>query len=288
MNSGVRARCWGLLMCSLACGGLTGAAVAQSPAGAQSLLDDRWVFNLGAFVFGTEVKGRLDGQSLSNPEIDFDKAFGKASDATRVRGDALWRITPEHHLQFMYFNNSTTRSRVLEEDLHWGSYTFHSGSRADFSHKFQALDLSYEYALVRRPNYEVAASAGVNYMDLTLQLSGTASVTDPQGNTTAATASTKSNSLPAPLPVLGLRAGWLPASDWYLVAQGQFFKAKVGRFDGYWSDLRIGATWMFQRRLGVGLGYDRFLTNLDVSKSDFDGRLKLGYSGLRLYLVGTI
>jgi hypothetical protein len=44
---------------------------------------------------------------------------------------------------------------------------------------------------------------------------------------------------------------------------------------------------MYHRNYGIGLGYDRFLTNLDVSKDDFDGRLKLGYSGLQAYLTGT-
>jgi hypothetical protein len=264
-----------------------GATWAQSTAGAAGLLNDQWVVNLGAFVFGTEVKARLDGQSLSNPEIDFDKTFGKANDATRVRGDLLWRITPEHRLRAMYFNNSVARSRVLEEDVRWGDYTFNSGSRAEFRHKLQVLDLSYEYAFLRRPTYEVAASAGVHYMDMTLQLSGTASITDAEGNTTTSSATTKSSSLPAPLPVLGLRVGWVAAPDWYIVAEGQFFKSKIGSYDGYWSDMRVGATWMYHRNYGIGLGYDRFLTNLDVSKDDFDGRLKLGYSGLQAYLTGT-
>lgn len=287
MRSGVVsgwARC---LLCSLVVVGLVCPAAAQSSAGARGLLDDPWVLNLGAFVFGTELRGRLDGQAPGNPEIDFDKSFGKANGSTRVRGDALWRITPEHHLRFMFFNNSVTQSRVLGEDILWGDYTFRSGSQADFKHEIQVLDLSYEYAFARGPSYEVAASVGVHYMDMTLRLSGSASITDPQGNTSTASASTQSNSLPAPLPVLGLRAGWVAAPDWYIEAEGQFFKTRVGTYDGYWSDLRIGATWMFHRHLGIGLGYDRFLTNLDVSKADFTGRLKLGYSGLQLYMTGT-
>jgi hypothetical protein len=44
---------------------------------------------------------------------------------------------------------------------------------------------------------------------------------------------------------------------------------------------------MFHRNYGVGLGYDRFATRVDVSKNDFDGRLKTSYSGLQAYLTGT-
>jgi len=276
-----------LLLCGLLGAGVSGSALAQSASGAQGLLDNKWVFNLGVFVFNSALQASLNGQSVDNPEIDFDDTFGKARDANRVRGDVLWRITPAHHLRFMYFDNTNTRTRVLEEDIAWGDYTFLSGSSARFRQKLQVFELGYEYAFMRSPTYEVAAAIGVHYSELKLELSGTANITDSEGNTTKATASTKSDSLPAPLPVIGLRAGWVVAPDWYVDASAQFFRVKAGAYDGNWSDLRVGATWMFHRNYGVGLGYDRFATRVDVSKDDFDGKLKTSYSGLQAYLTGT-
>ena len=278
-----------LLLCSLLAAGAAGSALAQSSSGAQGMLDDRWVLNAGAFVFGSSLKANLNGQSSTNPEVNFDDTFGKADDATRVRADLLWRITPKHHLRFMYFDNSVTRSKELAEDVLWGDYTFGKGSRADLKTDFKVYELAYEYAFMRSPTYELAGTVGVHYMDLAVQLSGTAILTGPgcAAPPCTATATTKSSSLPAPLPVIGLRGGWVVAPDWYIDAQGQFFKIKVGEYDGYWSDLRVGATWMFSRHFGLGLGYNRFLTNVDVSKTDFNGRLKFGYSGLQAYLTGT-
>ena len=88
--------------------------------------------------------------------------------------------------------------------------------------------------------------------------------------------------------MIGLRAGWVVAPDWYVDASAQFFKIKAGDYDGNWSDLRVNATWMFHRNYGVGLGYDRFATQeYNVSKDNFDGRLKLGYSGAQIYLTGS-
>jgi hypothetical protein len=287
MTSPRAVRFTSLLLQSLIGLGLAGSALAQSSSGAQGLLDDKWVLNLGAFMFGTSVKAGLDGQSSSNPAIDFDDTFGKANDATRVRADVLWRITPVHRMRFMYFDNSVTRTRVLAEDLKWGDYTFGAGSHAELKNSFKTYELAYEYAFVRQPTYEVAASAGLHLMDFKIQLSGTATVTDGQGHTSEASASTKASSLPAPLPVVGLRAGWVVAPNWYIDAQGQFFKIKVGDYDGRWSDLRVGATWMFHRNYGLGLGYNRFTSKLDVNKSDFNGRLDLGYSGVQAFLTGT-
>jgi hypothetical protein len=274
---------------ALACG--AGSASAQSvappPSGGQALLDNSWVMNLGAFIVNSDLTASLNGQSVTNPDVDFDQRFGRGSDATRVRGDVLWRITPTQHMRFMYFNNSTTRSRVQDDPLKWGDYTFNAGSRVDMKYKFQVTELAYEYAFVRQPTYEWAASLGVHYSKTTLELSGAASITDPNGNTSTVSSATKSNSVPAPLPVIGLRVGWAFAPQWYLDGQVQFFKVNYQDYDGNWSDFRVGTTWMFSKNFGVGLGYDRFSTKVGVSRSSFDGKLNATYSGLQLYLTGT-
>jgi hypothetical protein len=289
MSTGISTRLGSLMLCSLLGAGMAGPASAQSTGHADGLLNNSWVFNLGAFVFQTSVKAQLNGVSSENPEIDFDETFGNAEDASRFRADALWRITPAHHLRLMYFDNSSSRSRVLDEDVQWGDYTFLAGSRADLGHDYKVLAASYEYAFMRRPSYELAASLGVHYSETSLNISGTANITGPECKTPpcTATAASKSSSLPAPLPMIGLRAGWVVAPNWYIDAQGQFFKVKFDEYDGSWSDIRVGATWMFHRNFGLGLGYNRFYTNLDATRNDFNGSVKLGYSGVQAYLTGT-
>jgi hypothetical protein len=265
--------------------GLAAPAAAQS--NAEGLLNNSWVFNLGGFIFQTGIKANLNGQSSQSPEIDFDETFGEADDATRGRLDARWRITPAHHLRFMYFDNADTRSSVLSEDVKWGDYTFLAGSSAEFRQEFKAYALAYEWAFMRSPTYEVAASLGVHYMDMQLALTGTVNGIDPDGNPVTGVSRTRTSDLPAPLPMIGLRAGWVVAPNWYVDAQAQFFKVKIDEYDGRWTDARVSATWMFHRNFGVGLGYNWFGTRLDVDKSDFNGRLKLSYSGLQAYLTGT-
>jgi hypothetical protein len=90
-----------------------------------------------------------------------------------------------------------------------------------------------------------------------------------------------------PLPVIGLRGGWIVAPRVYLDAQAQFFKAKVGDYDAQLTEFRAGATYMFTPNYGLGLGYNRFHTDVDVTKNDFNGRASFGYSGLQLFLTGA-
>jgi hypothetical protein len=77
-----------LTVVALLAAGWADPGLAQSSSPAQALLDDGFVVNIGAFLFQTDTKAQLNGQSVSNPEVDFDKSFGKPKDANRVRADA--------------------------------------------------------------------------------------------------------------------------------------------------------------------------------------------------------
>jgi hypothetical protein len=261
-------------------------APAEPTTPAQGLLDNRFVVEAGAFIVGTDMKVSLNGNAANDQVIDFNSNLNKPSDATRTRIDALWRITPTQHVRFLYFNNDITRTKTLAQDLSWGDYTFQSGSYLESQSKLTVYELAYEYAFMRKPDYEVAASAGVHYMDMSLQFSGTATYND--GTTTSSASFTsKTSNLPAPLPVIGVRGGWAIAPQWYLDAQAQYLQIQSQGYDGYWSDLRAGATWMFSKHFGVGMGYNAFSVNVKVNRPNFDGKLKMGYSGLQAFLTGT-
>lgn len=262
------------------------AAPACAQSNAQGLHDNSFVLNGGVFVFTADIKARLDGEFRNNQEIDFDESFGKADDSRRGRADLLWRINPKHHLRFLYFDNSNRRTKTIDEDLAWGDYVFQANAAVDVDTTFKVYALAYEYAFLRTPSYEVSASFGAHVTDLSLALSASGNVTGPGGQPVS-DAVTETGDLLAPLPMVGLRAGWVVLPNWYLDAQAQVFALSTNGWSGSWSDIRVGATWMFHKNFGIGLGWNRFANNVDVEKSSFKGSLKLRYSGVQAYLTGT-
>jgi len=272
-------------VCALLAAAFSNGAQAQGGP-AQTLLDGKVVGNLGAFFVGTDLKANLNGSTVNNPDVDFDKTFGDG-DSTRVRADLLWRVTPTHHFRFLYFDDSTSRRRVIDEDIVWGDNTFTAGGEVRSKNSFKIYELAYEYAFIRQPSFELNGTLGVHWMDLSIKLSGDAIITDENGNSTSVSGSSKTGSVSAPLPVLGVRAGWVVAPNVYLEAQGQYFKAKVNGYDGRVTDLRAGVTYMFTPNLGLGVGYNRFTTRVESDKEKFDGRLRFDYSGFQAYLTGA-
>ena len=238
------------------------------------------MFNLGGFFIQSDLRARLNGSSTTNPDVDFDETFGKADDSTRARADLIWRINPKHHITLMYFDARNSRSKVLDRQVNWGDNVYNIGANVTSENEFMVGALGYEYAFMRAPTYEVAASIGLHVTEFTLKLSGDATV-----NGVPTSKAVQSNSVTAPLPVIGLRGAWVVTPNILLEAQGQFFKIKVDEVDGNWTDFQAKATWMFNKNFGLGLGYDRYTNRVDVEKTNFNGNVKLGYSGLQLFGV---
>ncbi len=255
---------------------------------AQHLLHDKWVISAGTFILTSKLDGDLNGNANANGKhVDFDHDFGTGSSINVIRAGALWRFKPKHHLRLEYFHNRTTHTRTLDKDIAWGDYTFLANGQVSAKNEFSVYVVSYEYSLMRRPDYEIAASAGVNFIDQHLQISGNATLTQPDGTVQSASFQTKSSQLPAPLPVIGIRGDWAFAPNWQFDAAGQVFKVKIGDLDGNWWDLRAGVTWMYNRHVGLSAGYEKFITHVDVNKPNFNGSLNLGYSGLLFNVTGV-
>ena len=253
-----------------------------------NLLTDRFYGDFGTFIVSNNVKATLDGNAADSGEpIDFAHTFGGDGDYNRFRFDLMWRISPKHHVRFVYFQNNVTRTKTLDKDLSWGDYTFQTNANVTAENKLGVYELSYEYAFMRRPNFELAAGVGIHMLDMSFKLTGDATVTDGNGNVSAASYSTSNKNLPAPLPVIGVRALWAITPNIYIEPEFQVFKFKYDAFDGHWTDLRIAAKWMFSRHFGVGVGYDNFHVNVDVTKTAFNGNVTLGYSGLQAMIVGS-
>jgi hypothetical protein len=281
---------------ALAAGSLAALAVSAATAQAapaattaltptEQLLVDPFVLDVGGFVVSSNINGSLSGTAnTDNRNLNLDQTFGTNADTTRVRADFLWRITARQAVRFSYFNDNVSGTRTLDQDIPWGDYTFLAGAQATAQTKFNVYEATYEYAFLNERDYKLAVSGGLHVDDLTIKISGNASLTMPDGTVKNAGYSTNSSSLTAPLPVVGLSGEWAATSHLYVDGSAEIFGLRYQGIGGHWTLLWAGATWMFNHHFGVGVGYNRFQTNVDLSKGSFNGRLDFGYQGAVLYV----
>jgi hypothetical protein len=248
-----------------------------------SLLDDRFMISLGTFLLTQKTLVTINGTAgNSGTVIDTKKDLG-FKDADRFRLDATWRMAEKHKLRAMYFSVSQSSDHVLTRDITVGDTVFHTNVDVTAGQSVDVYELAYEYAFLRRDNYEITASAGVHAMDFGFSLKGVGTVNGVGGQTVH----TESRSVTAPLPVVGLRGLWALSPKWYIDAQAQYFQLKIDNVDGEVTDLRAGLTYMFSKHLGVGAGYNRFVTNVGVDRLLFNGDVKWHYSGAQIFVTGS-
>lgn len=240
-------------------------------------LESKFIVDAGWFFMSTDMRVRVDGETTSNvgSDVDYDDTFG-IGDFDRFRADGSWRIAPRHLVRAMYFQNNRRASRSLERDVSFGDETFPIGVTVNARSELTVAQLSYEYAFLRRDNYELAGGIGVHYLDMGLGLDATVAA---QGGT-ASRSLDESAATEAPLPVLGLRGLWRLPHNFYVSAQVQYFYVQFDPYSGSLIDLKASLVWQFSDHVGIGIAYNDFGFRFDIEdERDFDGRLRWDYGG---------
>jgi hypothetical protein len=261
----------------LAAAFLACAALGTAHAEERNPLDSRFIVDAGYFFLSTDMRVRVDGETTNTTgsDVDYDDTFG-IGDFDRFRAEASWRIAPRHVLRAMYFQNNRHGSRSIEREVEFGDETFPLGATVDARSELTVVQLSYDYAFLRRDNYEIAGGIGVHYVDMDLKLDATVTGQGGQASRSLDAGATTA----APMPVLGLRGLWRLSDAFYISAQVQYFYLEFDPYSGSLIDLKASVVWQLADHVGVGLGYNDFGFRFDIDdRGDFDGRLRWDYGG---------
>ena len=258
-------------------------ALAAEPEGDRGLLDDKYTISVGTFFLGTKTQVALNGSAgQSGTVVDLEEDLGLNS-GDRFRVDAGWHFGRKHHVRAMYFDYGNHNTRTIDRTLVIGDTTYAVNTSITSGMDTTILELVYEYAFVSRENWELLGSAGAHLVKFQYSIEGTGSV----NGGTPVSGRAESSDVTAPLPVFGLRYIWRMTPKLYLEAQGQYFGLEIDNVDGKLTDLRAGVTWMFTDHFGIGGGWNRFTTDVDLSRERFTGSLDWTYSGAQVYLTGS-
>lgn len=251
---------------------LCGTAVAE----AGDPLTDRFSLSAGTFLVTTGTKVRLDSDAglVTGSEIDVERDLG-VGDRDSGRVDGYWRFAERHKIRLMYFDTSRSASRQTSRDIVFGDTTYPVNIDVETRFSTTVAEVAYEYAFLRRDTYELAGSVGVHNIRFDLGLSATSGG--------ASASRDESAHVDGPLPVVGLHGVWRLGEKFHLDAQAQFFSLNVGAYDGHLEDYNVSLVWMPLKHLGIGAGYNDFVTRVDVDASRFNGRLRWHYGGARLF-----
>ena len=246
-------------------------------------LSDRFNIQLGGFLLSTEttlrVDGQLNGQFERGDEIDAERDLG-LKDSDRFRIDAYWRLAPKHKIRLMYFDTSNSADKTLERTIEFDGQVYNVGLDVHAKTETQVTELAYEYTFMKRDTYDLSGSFGIHNLKFQTFLGG-----ELNGNPLPNLQNTaKAN---GPLPVVGLHGVWRFNDQFYIDAMVQYFSISFDQYDGSVTDLTASAVWQFSKHVGVGAGWNNFITKVDVDGDDFHGALRWKYGGARIFLTAS-
>jgi len=254
------------------------AALAEGP----NLLDKGFYADLGTFIVNTDTTMTLNGQTageVPGKPVNWEHDFGKG-DVTRFRFDGEWRFADRHKIRAMIFDYSHSKSTTINDEIDWDGTVYPINANVEGKMSFSVYELAYEYAFMRRPDFEVTGSIGLHYTDFKAKLSGTWTTSGEGGGTVSAS---KEGSVGAPLPVIGVRGLWRIGGDFWLDAMAQYFAMNIDGYDGHLSDLKAVVMWQPVSWGGVGIGYNRFGVDVTAHKDKFNGNLNWAYQGPQIF-----
>jgi hypothetical protein len=231
--------------------------------------------SLGAFLLTTDTTVRVDTGGTRGTPIDLERDLGFGN-RTSFRADGYWRFLSRHKLRFMFFDQAREAARTISKQVVFNGVTYPINTQLSSRFDTQIAEAAYEYSFLRGEHYELSASAGLHDLSFKLSLAAT-------GNNAGFSRSGRADAN-GPLPVVGLHYLWQFTPEWNLDALAQFFKITINPFSGDLEDYNVSLVYMPWKNFGAGLGWNEFITHLDVNSSSFDGRLSWRYGGARLFV----
>lgn len=254
------------------------ALAAEAAASAKPELPwERAEVKFGFFLTDLTSEVRVDSKDFGvGAVIDIEDALGLAENTRGWRVDAFYRLGRRHRVHFTYFDISRDARKALEVDIHFGDETFTVGTLVDSLFDLSIYKAGYSYSFFQTDKFDVSASLGLYLLDARIGLAALR-----QGG--------ESTTLTAPLPVFGLRAAFAFTPKLMLKQYIELFYLAVPGYSGSIIDADISLEYNLLKYVGLGIGYNFIKVNINADDeefigSDFLGRLRFDYGGLKAYL----
>ena len=239
---------------------------------------ERFSFNLGGFItaINSDVSLGVEGLGIS---VNVEEALDLDSSVSVFRVDGLWRFSRNlrHRLDLGWFDISRDSSTTLLQDITIGDTTFLLGTEVTTSFDLQVFKGAYSYSFFQDDRIDMGVSFGLFVMPIDFKIDASGAF---EGH--------ESESITAPLPVLGLRADFAITPKLFLKYNIDFFYLEIDQFEGAITNNKLVLEYNAFKYLGFGIGLERFNIYIkaegeDYPNIDFNGTFEFSYFGLMAY-----
>jgi len=249
--------------------------------------DETYKLNVGGSVTDFETKLRINSRddSIDN-EIKLEEGLGFDTTVKLgfIRG--YWRMADRHRLSVLYAPLRRTSELVLQRDIDVGGNVIKSGAFVAASVRTHVFDIEYIYSFYKRPTIELGLTAGLYWMNSVAELSAAGEIIiEGSGQAEFRSDYQANQRLIAPLPLIGMVAGYEINDSWRLKAAARFFDVTINDIDGYLFSYSLATEYYFTKHVGAGLSLGSFDARVQHNGVVFFNTLSYEYTGIQAYIA---
>lgn len=253
---------------------------------AWSDMDETYRLRIGGLVTDFETSLRINSRDESiDTEITLENDLGVDSTVRTGAIRGFWRMAPRHRLSLLFSPFRRTSEKTTTTDIEVGGNVIKAGAFFGVSARTYVFDIEYLYSFFKRPDLELGVTAGLYWMNSLVELNAAGEVVFEGETTPEFRADYQADQrLIAPLPLLGLTAGYEINDSWRLTASVRFFDVSISDVDGRILSSKLGTEYYFTKHVGVGADLAYFDLDVRYNGVVFFNTLSYEYTGIVAYV----
>jgi hypothetical protein len=225
-------------------------------------------------AIGTTVRYDDADAGTVGTVVSAEDTLGLADTRSQGWVDLMFRLTPRHHIQARYYQQTRHGSALLTENVEFGDEVFTpADGRIRSGIDLRQLDLSYTYSLLRREKVELGLGLGLHL----LQFEG--SISAPLRF------ETETLDAAGPFPTLAASGTWRITRRFSLNAEANYLTGSTNEVEAHYEAFNVDLQFRMKRNLAVGLGYSRTrYKTVSIDPDFFPGYFVLSHKGPEFFL----
>ncbi len=244
---------------------------------------DRFSLNVGVFVASLDSDIQLGTKGVG-VSVDLEETLGLDTTMFIFRVDGSWRFTRNlrHRLDFSWYDLSRDTTRTLPKKIEIGNTEFEGEVKSSLD--IQVFKGAYSYSFFQDDRFDLSASLGLYVMPIKFEIKSTGRTILPG----PLTFERESESITAPLPVLGIYLDFAFTPKVFLSTTFELFYLKFDQYKGSLANASMALEYNAFKHIGFGIALESFIVSIEADGEDYPGidlkgNIDFNFKGVLLY-----
>ena len=256
--------------------------LAQEEISKHPILSSKFQLGFGIYIPTQRVQFKVNADAEDN-DINFDETFDFNNNQVTPLVNFDWRFSKNWKLAAEFFNINYKTTAVLEKDIEAGDYVFNKGSNVGVGYRINMYRIYVGRVISRGFKHELGAGLGLHVLDLGPFIEGNVIVNGNENEFRRARISAT-----APLPNIALWYYYAPTEKWSFSAHVDWFALTINQYSGSLWDVSPKVRYQIIKNLGVSFDYRFFGVNANINEENWNGGVKLSFSGPTFTIIGNL